>query len=82
MPTTFSTALPAMATTTSPAKASLMCSTPSAGVRAATNQSDTKAAPTLAAERTTTTAPSGQGPGWRASSAPRRPWTVWTMNKA
>ena len=52
-PTTFSTALPAIATITSPANTSLMCSVWIAGVSAVTNQSDVKAAPTAAAPSTT-----------------------------
>ena len=44
MPTTFSTALPAIATITSPANSSLMCSVWIAGVSAVTNQSDVNAA--------------------------------------
>jgi hypothetical protein len=44
MPTTFSTALPAMATMTSPAKAWLMFKVSIAGSRAVTNQSETSAA--------------------------------------
>ena len=43
-PTTFSTALPAIATTTSPAKVSLIDSESMAGCRAFTNQSETNAA--------------------------------------
>ena len=43
-PTTFSTALPAIATITRPAKASLMCRVSIAGVRASTNQSEVNAA--------------------------------------
>ena len=45
-PTTFSTALPAIATITSPANSWLMCSVWIAGVSAVTNQSDVNAAPT------------------------------------
>jgi hypothetical protein len=44
IPTTFSTALPAIATMTRPAKAWLMPSIFIAGSRASTNQSDTRAA--------------------------------------
>src|SRR5690349_14266797 len=45
MPTKFSTALPAMATITRPAKTSLIPAACIAGSKAATNHSDTKAAP-------------------------------------
>ena len=45
-PTTFSTALPAIATITSPANSWLMCSVWIAGVSALTNQSEANAAPT------------------------------------
>ena len=55
MPTTFSTALPAIATTTNPANACDMCRAESAGVRASTNQSETNAAPTLEMPSATTT---------------------------
>src|SRR3954468_19353577 len=48
MPTTFSTALPAIATITSPANAFEMPSASTAGSTAPTNQSDTNAAPTPA----------------------------------
>src|SRR5438034_5790447 len=48
-PTTFSTALPAIATTTSPAKVWLMCSEEVAGSNAETNQSLTNTAPAAAA---------------------------------
>src|SRR5215831_10693019 len=46
IPATFSTALPAIATTTIPANASEMCSARIAGSSASTNQSETTAAPT------------------------------------
>src|SRR5690606_1396232 len=49
MPTTFSTALPAIATITSPANASEMRSACIAGSSACTNHSDTKAAATAEA---------------------------------
>jgi hypothetical protein len=48
MPTTFSTALEAMATMTRPANAWEMCITSMAGLSATTNQSETNAAPTPA----------------------------------
>src|SRR5450756_3200872 len=48
MPTTFSTALPAMATMTRPANVGEMCTASLAGERPATNQSDTNAALTPA----------------------------------
>src|SRR5271157_568721 len=60
MPTTFSTALPAIATMTRPAKDCDMCSAVSEGVSALTNQSDTKAAATLVAASTPRAAGSGQ----------------------
>src|SRR5665647_930128 len=49
MPTTFSTALPAIATITRPANVGEMCTASMAGVSAATNHSDTNAALTPAA---------------------------------
>jgi hypothetical protein len=52
MPTTFSTALPAIATTTSPANASDIPSIAIAGRSAPTNQSETKAAATAATAST------------------------------
>src|SRR5919205_1137160 len=52
-PTTFSTALPAIATITSPANACEMPSDSIAGSSAATNQSDAKAAPAPATASST-----------------------------
>src|SRR5512133_2879851 len=52
-PTTFSTALPAIATTTNPAKVWLICSEAVAGSNAETNQSLTNTAPAAAAASTT-----------------------------
>ena len=60
MPTACSTALPAIATTTRPAKAWLMPSASIAGSSAATNHSETKAAATPAATSTATARRSGQ----------------------
>src|SRR5919198_1451074 len=60
MPTTFSTALPAIATITSPVNA---CERPSvviAGSNAETNQSETKAAPRPATTRTSAASQVGQ----------------------
>src|ERR1700741_2931886 len=70
MPTTFSTAFPAIATTTSPLNASEIPSVFIAGVSASTNQSDTNAAPTLAPTSTATAIHSGQE-AW-AGAAPAR----------
>src|SRR3954469_6926064 len=71
-PTTFSIALPAIATTTSPAKVWLMESESMAGCSAFTNQSETKAAAVPAAASRPTASPSGQrGSSWGpASSSP------------
>ena len=79
-PTTFSTAFPAMATTTSPAKDSLMPIDSVAGFNAVTNQSLTKAAAAPLAPRTATVVPSVQrGGSWVASSPPmRKPGNVTT----
>src|SRR3954453_18081757 len=62
----FSTALPAMATITSPAKAREIPSDSMAGERAEMNQSETKAAPTPAAARSAIVDERGRdGPcGW------------------
>ena len=68
-PTTFSTALPAIATTTSPANASLIPSASVAGLSAVTNQSLTNAAATPAPPSTATVVESGQ----RGGAPPRRP---------
>src|SRR5919202_2075213 len=58
-PTTFSTALPAIATITSPANALDIPSDSTAGSTAPTNQSDTNAAPTPAAASSPIDADSG-----------------------
>ena len=69
MPTTFSIALPAMATTTRPAKASEMCSADMAGSRATTNQSETKAASAAArASRPTASQTGHRGASWCISA--------------
>src|SRR6187402_613710 len=60
MPATFSTALPAIATTTIPANACDMCINSIAGSSALTNHSDTSAAPKEATMSTTTASHSGQ----------------------
>ena len=62
MPATFSTALPAIATTTMPAKACEMCSISIAGSSALTNHSDTSAAPSDATTSTVMASHSGQAP--------------------
>src|SRR5579875_546431 len=72
MPTKFSTALPAMATITSPAKAWLMPRVWMAGRRAWTNQSDTAAAAALVAARVTRARGSDQRLAPAASPPPRR----------
>src|SRR6266545_3493081 len=59
-PTTFSIALPAIATITRPANASEMLSEPMAGSSATTNQSETNAASTPAAASSPTASASGQ----------------------
>ncbi|MCU1673366.1 MAG: hypothetical protein JWN77_1479 [Frankiales bacterium] len=72
MPTTFSTALDAMATMTRPANASEMCSVSIAGVSATTNQSETNAAPTPATASMPMASPSGQARAWPSASC----WTA------
>ena len=68
-PTTFSTAFPAIATTTSPANASDIPRVAIAGRSAATNQSETKADKTAAVARTTSASHCGQRcPGPSAST--------------
>ena len=62
-PTTFSTALPAMATITRPANACEMCSESIAGSNAATNQSDTNAADPPAMASMPIARPTGQRGG-------------------
>jgi len=69
-PTTFSTALPAIATMTSPAKSWLMCIACVAGVKAATNQSLVKAAATPAAPSTITVSRSDQRGGSVSRASP------------
>src|SRR4051794_29776335 len=78
-PTTFSMALPAIATTTSPANVSEIPIELIAGCRASTNQSDTNAAATaLRASITTANATcqrgfsASSGPPGRPGSSPRR----------
>src|SRR5437660_2420844 len=71
-PTTFSTALPAIATTTNPANVSLMCSDAVAGCKAETNQSLTKTAPVAVAASTTIVAQSGHRGGSSSTPAPPR----------
>src|SRR5437660_465975 len=68
MPATFSTALPAIATTTIPANACDTCNASIAGSSAATNHSDTSAAPTDATTSTVTAIESGQ-PGSASTAA-------------
>ena len=77
-PTTFSTALPAIATTTRPANAWLMPSASVAGLSAETNQSLTNAAARPAPPSTTTVVVSDQRGGEPACSSPpaRNPGSV------
>src|SRR5690349_20563618 len=71
-PTTFSIALPAIATTTNPAKVWLIDNESIAGCRALTNQSETNAAAAPAAARSPTASPTGHRGGAcsPASSSP------------
>ncbi len=69
IPTTFSTAFPARATTTSPAKASEIPSEPSDGSSASTNQSETRAAPPADAASRPIANGNGQTRSTGASSA-------------
>ena len=68
IPTTFSTALPAIPTITSPANAFEMCSASTAGSRAPTNQSETNAA---ADARDARAPPARARTAWRRGPAPR-----------
>jgi hypothetical protein len=73
-PTTFSTAFPAIATTTSPAKLSLMCRISMAGRSASTNQSLTNAAAVPVEARTTSVVGSDQ----RGRSCADSPASAWS----
>ena len=73
-PTTFSTAFPAIATTTSPAKVWLMCKISIAGWSALTNQSLTSAAAVAVEPRTTSVVTSDQ----RGRSCGASPGSVWS----
>ena len=75
MPTACSTALPAMATMTRPAKTWLMPRTSIAGSSASTNHSETKAAPSPAPQRTTMAVVSGQASSrlWASAGMVRSP---------
>src|SRR3954464_12767166 len=76
MPTTFSTALPAMATMTSPVNASESPSAAIVGVRTPTNHSETKAAPTPAAASVARGGQRGQGGGGGGGGGQERPGRV------
>jgi hypothetical protein len=69
MPTTFSTALPAIATMTSPVNAFEIPSFATAGSMTATNQSDTNAAARPASARTTMPTPKPSGGACSAAIA-------------
>src|SRR5581483_11538253 len=81
MPTTFSTALPAIATMTTPAKSWLMCIACVAGVRAATNQSLAKAAATPAPPSRPVVRASGQRALRPESSSSPPPRNVGSVTK-
>src|SRR6185437_14484292 len=69
IPTTFSTALPAIATITKPANASEMCIAPIAGSSACTNHSDTNAAAMADAASSASASGNGQRGGSCCSAA-------------